>query len=88
MQDILTTEQAAGILQFSPAYIRTLASKGELPAIQMGDDWRFVKDQLITYISDMAIKQQQSRRFQQTQLGPAEKLIPVKRGRPVKALAK
>jgi excisionase family DNA binding protein len=81
--EILTAEQAAGLLQFSVHYTRTLAMRGQIPAIKWGDDWRFVKQQMLDYLTQCATREQQSRKHEFSQQ-PDEKRITKKRGRPAK----
>ena len=84
MTDILTSEQAAGLLQFSVAYTRTLASRGEIPAIKWGDDWRFVKQQLIDHLMQCATREQAARKSEHDQQARQPQAIEAhrKRGRP------
>lgn len=89
MPEILTSEQAAGLLQFSTQYVRALAKQGDLPAIQLGDDWRFIKTQVIDYLSQSAIREQQSRKFEHNSQPKDQSInIPARpRGRPRKVNA-
>lgn len=58
---IINSKEAAQLLQMSSAYVCTLALEGEIPAFKLGDDWRFVTDQLISYMADKASQQQRQR---------------------------
>ena len=85
MKPIINSKEAAQLLQMSPAYVCTLALDGEIPAFKLGDDWRFVTDQLISYMADKAAQQQrirESEKKQQNQSTPQNK----GRGRPRGAL--
>ncbi len=64
MSEILTAEQVAELLKFSTPFVRTLAATGEIPAVKYGDDWRFVKSQVLQYLCDRALVEQRSRRFE------------------------
>lgn len=83
MTDIMTSEEAAEMFRVSVPYIRGLANTGEIPATKLGDDWRFVRDDLLDYLRDRSRREQQARKFQQEQ---SRKPITTqrKRGRPVK----
>ena len=61
MKPIINSKEAAQLLQMSPAYINSLALAGDIPAFKLGDDWRFVTDQLISYMADKAAQQQRQR---------------------------
>ena len=58
---IINSKEAAQLLQMSSAYVCTLALEGAIPAFKLGDDWRFVTDQLISYMADKASQQQRQR---------------------------
>lgn len=83
MTDIMTSEEAAEMFRVSVPYIRGLANTGEIPATKLGDDWRFVRDDLLDYLRDRSRREQQARKIQQEQ---SRKPITTqrKRGRPVK----
>ena len=49
MTEILTSEEAAEMFKVSVAYIRGMANAGEIPGTKLGDDWRFVRQDLIDY---------------------------------------
>lgn len=63
--DILTTEEAAEMLRVSAPFIRGMANAGEIPATKLGDDWRFIKQDLIDCIRERSNREQQSRKFNQ-----------------------
>jgi uncharacterized protein len=46
MPNIMTLEQTAEYLHLHPVTLRNKARRGELPAIKLGRQWRFVKAQL------------------------------------------
>lgn len=48
--DILTVEQAAEFLQFTPWLVRRGAARGELPARRTGDTFEFPKAKLISWV--------------------------------------
>ncbi|MBZ4203149.1 MAG: helix-turn-helix domain-containing protein [Methylovulum sp.] len=84
---IINSKEAAQLLQMSPAYVCTLALEGDIPAFKLGDDWRFVTDQLISYMADKASQQQRQRELEKQQKRESEKQnknksTQNKRGRP------
>jgi excisionase family DNA binding protein len=76
---IINSKEAAQLLQMSPAYVCTLALEGDIPAFKLGDDWRFVTDQLISYMADKASQQQRQRESEKQN---KNKSTQNKRGRP------
>jgi excisionase family DNA binding protein len=50
LHDVLTLAQAAAYLQLSPAVVRAEADGGRLRGRRVGDDWRFVRDELIRWV--------------------------------------
>ncbi|MDO9105575.1 MAG: helix-turn-helix domain-containing protein [Methylovulum sp.] len=61
MKPIINCKEAAILLQMSAGYISGLAASGDIPAFKLGDDWRFVTDQLISYLAEKAAQQQRQR---------------------------
>lgn len=49
-EPLITAEQAAKILQCSAKTVKRMASRGELPAMQIGNRWRFRPSALDEYI--------------------------------------
>jgi excisionase family DNA binding protein len=47
---LLTTADVAAILKITARTVRTLAQVGELPALRVGRQWRFLKHDLLTYL--------------------------------------
>ncbi len=85
MNDILTADETAELFRVSPAYVRGLANAGEIPGTKLGDDWRFVRQDMIDYLSERAKREQKSRKFNQEQIQQSQQtFIPAKRGRPRK----
>lgn len=87
MTEILNSEEAAELMRVSVPTIRGMASSGEIPATKIGDDWRFVKSQLLNYMSTRAIAEQRSRQEQWAIKKAAQEVnpaTPLKRGRPSK----
>lgn len=84
MKPIINSSEAAQLLQASKPHVCTLAANGEIPAFRVGDDWRFVTEQLISYLADKAAQQQRQREA----AAKSEPLKPAsnKRGRPRGAL--
>ncbi len=83
--EILTADETAELFRISTAYVRTLANSGEIPGTKLGDDWRFIRQDMIDYLSERAKREQKTRKFnqEQTQQLP-QTFIPGKRGRPRK----
>jgi excisionase family DNA binding protein len=48
--EVLTLQEAAGLLQVKPKVVGELAEKGELPGRKLGDDWRFSRRALIEWL--------------------------------------
>jgi excisionase family DNA binding protein len=51
---ILTVEQAAELMHFTPHTIRRLAARGEIPGRRIGGVWRFCAEQLEQSIKEGA----------------------------------
>ncbi|KJV08000.1 helix-turn-helix domain-containing protein [Methylocucumis oryzae] len=68
MDEIMTTAIAADFLHLKPAALLKLANAGEIPATKIGDDWRFVKSQLITFMATKASAEQNIRKSMQPEL--------------------
>lgn len=85
MIEILTADEAAEMFRVSTPYIRGMANSGEIPGTKMGDDWRFVRQDLIDYLRERSRREQQARKFQQEQRQQQPQAIMLgKRGRPRK----
>jgi excisionase family DNA binding protein len=83
--EILTADEAAELFRVSTAYIRGLANAGEIPGTKLGDDWRFIRQDMIDYLSERAKREQKARKFNQEQnQQQPQTFIPGKRGRPRK----
>ena len=83
MTEILTADEAAEMFRISTPYIRGMASTGEIPGTKIGDDWRFIRQDLIDYLRERSKREQQARRFKQEQnLQQPQTILPGKRGRP------
>lgn len=81
--EILTAEETAELFRVSTAYIRGLANAGEIPGTKLGDDWRFVRQDMIDYLSERAKREQKARKFNQEQSSQPY-IMTGKRGRPRK----
>jgi len=81
--EILTATEAAELFKISVAYLRILASNGEIPGVQIGSEWRFLKTDLIDYLRERGKREQADRRFQFSQNQQVPKTLN-KRGRPRK----
>jgi excisionase family DNA binding protein len=87
--EILTSKEAAELLRLSVPTIRGMAASGEIPATQFGDDWRFLRAQLIEYIAARSIAEQRHRKetydaMKAAQVAGTRETIKIKRGRPRK----
>jgi excisionase family DNA binding protein len=51
-KNILDVEGAAALLGVSTRTIYTLARKGEIPATRVGREWRFARQNLITWVAN------------------------------------
>ena len=51
---ILTTSEGAALLRMSAAKLRDLATSGMIPAFRVGPRWRFRRQDLLTWVEDMA----------------------------------
>jgi excisionase family DNA binding protein len=49
--DVLTVEQAAELLVVAPDAVRALAESGDLPARQIGDEWRFARTAILAWLA-------------------------------------
>lgn len=87
MSEILTADETAELFRVSTAYVRGLANSGEIPGTKLGDDWRFIRQDMIDYLSERAKREQKTRKFNQEQSQKAQTFIPNKRGRPRKHTA-
>jgi len=54
MNDILTEEQVAELLDCAPATVQEKARNGELPALKIGRSWRFPKAALLDALDALA----------------------------------
>ncbi|MDN6663170.1 MAG: helix-turn-helix domain-containing protein [Tetragenococcus koreensis] len=50
--EVWNTQQAANYLNVSRATLTRAASKGEVPAVKFGSDWRFSSIALFKYVSN------------------------------------
>ena len=48
--EVLTTEQAAELLQTDADAIRALADAGDLPGRRIGDEWRFLRSAVLAWL--------------------------------------
>lgn len=51
-REVLTVEQAAEFLGFSPYTVREKARLGEIPGRKVGREWRFSREQLLEWIEE------------------------------------
>lgn len=50
-KEVLTVDETADLLSVSPATIRDLARKGEIPGRKVGKEWRFVRFAVLAWVS-------------------------------------
>lgn len=62
MTDTLNSEEASSLLKCSKAFACELARTGEIPAVQLGGQWLFIKSQIIDYLLERAREEQALRR--------------------------
>lgn len=81
--DTLDTKGASELLHISVQFTQQLASRGEIPAVQIGGSWLFVKNDLLQWLSE---KSRNEQRYRQEQARLAAELPPSprRRGRPRK----
>jgi excisionase family DNA binding protein len=48
--DVLSLDEAAALLRVEPADVREMAEAGELPARKLGQQWRFSRTALLTWL--------------------------------------
>ncbi len=51
MPEVLKTNEAAKLLRVTPNTLKTLASKGKVPACKIGNHWRFQRDSLLAFVA-------------------------------------
>lgn len=49
--EVLTTLQAAELLQIRPEQISIMAHRGELPAKKVAREWRFLRSKLMAFLA-------------------------------------
>jgi excisionase family DNA binding protein len=50
--DVLTLEEAAALLRVSPDALRRRAAEGTVPARRFGEEWRFVRTALLSWLTE------------------------------------
>lgn len=50
VEEVLTTDEAAGLLRVSTKTVLQLAGQGILPGRKVGRAWRFLRSDLVAYI--------------------------------------
>lgn len=50
MSEVMTLEQTAKYLHLHPVTLRNKARKGLIPACKMGREWRFIREQLDSWL--------------------------------------
>ncbi len=49
--NIVTVKEISEFLKLSDSTIYNLAARGEIPAVRIGDSWRFDMEQVVNYIN-------------------------------------
>jgi predicted ribosomally synthesized peptide with nif11-like leader len=55
-KEVLNSEEAAQLLGVKPFTIRTYARRGLIPGKKLGNEWRFVRDDLLDWLKDMGVE--------------------------------
>lgn len=85
MSETLDTKGAAELLHISVQFAQQLANRGEIPAVQLGKSFLFLKSDLIQWLADRARSEQRERQRQMALA--AEMPRPIRtRGRPRKQM--
>lgn len=58
MEELLTIEDVARLLKYTPYYIREMCKRGELKAIKIGGHWRVKQEDLRDYIDEQSKEDQ------------------------------
>lgn len=58
LNDILDADEVAKILRIHRRTVIRLAAQGEIPAFKVGEKWRFMREDLESYIQEQKRKQQ------------------------------
>ena len=53
---VMTVDQVAAYLQVGDRSIYNMAAAGEIPAVKVAGQWRFVKSEIDRWLSDLARK--------------------------------
>lgn len=88
MNEILTSAEAAELLRVTVPTLRGMAKSGDIPAFQIGDDWRFIHEELISCLIKRAQREQQIRKLEHEQSQQTVETIVgqvKRRGRPRKS---
>jgi len=62
--ETLDTKGAAELLHISVQFAQQLASRGEIPAAQIGGSWLFIRNDLLSWLSEKARNEQRLRQEQ------------------------
>ena len=50
LPQMMTADQVAQYLGWSPNYVRRLAREGRIPAVRLGAQWRFFADTIVEWV--------------------------------------
>ena len=62
MESLLTVKEVAKLLRLSPQTLYTMLNDGDIPAIRVGNQWRFDNESLKNWIAQQATIQLESSR--------------------------
>ncbi len=58
-REVLNSEEAADLLGVKPFTIRTYARRGVIPGKKLGNEWRFVKNDLLAWLRGMEVEEEE-----------------------------
>ena len=61
MKELLTLQQVAQRLQISETTLYKLARKGEIPAIKVGNQWRFKIDEIDKWLEGQKVSEKKKK---------------------------
>ena len=77
MADLLTTRQLQEILRVDRTTIYRMAESGRLPAVKVGNQWRFPRDQIETWLQRQSAVSAPIAEFQPAGNGDGFQLFPL-----------
>lgn len=58
LPEIMTTDEVASVLRVTPQHVRNLAKSGEIPHMRIGNEYRFMREQLIARFPNLGVLMQ------------------------------